>query len=167
MGGDIVTGKKVVAVNSTVNGKDKPSSLLFDQNSTKRVSHFIHIEPCQAIQISTFGLPDFAYLTVHRAFVGGGDMPQSSGCLCGEESGQMASALTTEPFKVDCKPVIVDNCTNVLFLTVPGTYLFELNSDEHLGKFLAFAEAIECCCLPTGLVIGNAKHDGYVGVAKG
>ena len=164
---EIVTGKKIVTVTSTVNGEDKPSSLLFDQNSTKRVSHFIHIEPCQAFQIYTFGLPDGAYLTVHRAFVGGGDMPQGSGCLCGVEPGQMVSALATEPFKIDCKPVVVDNCTNVLFLTVPGTYLFELNSDEHLGKFLAFAEAIECCCLPTGLIIGNAKPDGYVGVARG
>ena len=164
---EIVTGKKIVTGNSTVNGQSSPFTVLFDQRSTRRVSHFVNIEPCQAFQISTFGMPDGASLIIHRVFVGGGAMPQGGGCFCGSEAGEMVSALATEPFKIDCKPVVVDNCTNVLFLTVPGPYMFELNSDEHLGKFWAFAEAMECCCLPTGLIIGNAKPDGYVGVARG
>lgn len=158
----VITGRKIYAVGSG-SDKDGASNVLFDQKSTKTVSHFIHVEPCQAIQFSTFGLPDGAKLTLHRVLPAGGQMPQGTGCICDHEEGYGIVVSASEPLKIDCSPVELTNCNNVLYLTIPGSYMLRLNEERYLGQFWAFADAMECCCLPEGLVIGNRKGGGYVG----
>lgn len=158
----VTTGRKIYAVGSS-SDKDVSLNTLFDQKSTKTVSHFLHVEPCQALQLSTFGMPDGAVLTLHRVLLAGGSMPQGTGCICDHEEGSMLGVAASEPFMIDCKPVVLDKCNNVLFLTVPGSYVLRLNDEAYLGHFWAFADAMECCCLPDGLVIGNRKGTGYIG----
>lgn len=159
---DIVTGRKIVNVGSGAD-KDPTYNVLFDQKSVSTVSHYLHLEPCEAIQLTTFGLPDGAELSLHRILLTGGKMPQGSGCICDYEPGSLAGVAISEPVKIDCKPVVLDNCNNVLYLTMAGSYVLQLNSDKYLGQFFAFADAMDCCCLPEGLVIGNRKGNGYVG----
>lgn len=161
----ISTGRKIYNVGSGVE-KDSTAGALFDQKSTKLISHFIHIEPGQAIQLSTYGLPDGANLTIHRVLPTSGEMPQGTGCICDHEDGSSIDVAASEPFKIDCKPVVLDNCNNVLFLTVPGSYMLRLNSEAYLGLFWAFASAMDCECLPDGLVIGNCKGNGFIGVQE-
>lgn len=151
----IITGTKIVTVNSTVNGEDKPSSLLFDQTSTKTVSHFVHLPPGKVLSLSTFGLPDGAEIQVHKVILGGGKMPQGTGCLCGAEDGESLSAVVTEQLHINCRPVALTNCTTINLLNLPGSYVFVLNDEAHLGKFYMIAEEFECTCLPEALVIGN------------
>lgn len=158
----IITGRKIYGVGSGAD-KDKTANVLFDQKSTKTVSHFIHIEPCQAIQFLTFGLPEGAKLTLHRVLPIGGSMPQGSGCLCDHDEGSSVTVAASEPLKIDCKPVVIDACNNVLYLTIPGSYMLRLNEERYLGQFWAFAEAMECCCLPEGLVIGNRGSNKFIG----
>lgn len=168
---NITTGKKIVvkrveAVGGThVEGFDPTA--LFDQKSTKTTSHFLNIDSCKAMKLSTFGLKDGAYLTLHRVLLGGAVFPQSSGCLCECEDGEPIKVLANEPLKIDCKPVVLDNCNSVLFLSIPGTYVLELNDPTQLGHFLAFAEVVDCCCLPEGLVIGNRASERYIGTKRG
>ena len=162
---EIVTGRKIYAVGRSSDG-EMATNTLFDQKSTRLVSHFVHVNPCEAIQFSTFGLPEGAFLTVHRVLPMGGMMPQGSGCICDYEEGSAIDVAADEPLKIDCKPVVLDHCNNVLYLTVPGSYMLKLNSEEHLGKFWAFVEAMDCCCLPEGLVIGNRKGAGYIGTQE-
>lgn len=157
----IETGRKIVNVGQTAG--NVPSRALFDQTSTKLVSSFIHLLPCEALQLSTFNLPEGAELAVYRVLLMGGEMPQGSGCICDCEEGSPVSVAASEPFKINCEPVVLTHCNNVLFLTTPGSYTLRLNSDEYLGHFWAFAEAMECCCLPEGLIIGNRTGNGYVG----
>lgn len=165
---EIVTGKKHFTIGSGKNKEEQISSLLFDNSSTSKVSHFIHIEPCQAFKFSTFNLPDGVYLKFHRVFASGGAMPQGNGCLCDSTEAKAVGAVASEPFKIDCKPVVLDNCNGVLFLTIPGTYMLELSDESVLGQFLAFAEEVDCCCLPSGLIIGNIGSDNqYIGVKRG
>lgn len=159
----IVTGKKYHAVGSSKPSESRMSAVLFDSTSTKTVSHFIHIEPGQVFKFSTFNLPDEAKLTFHRVYTGGGVMPHSSGCLCGAEDSESVKVLASEVFKIDCWPVYLNNCTGVLFLSVPGTYMLELNDPKHLGNFLAFAEEMDAGVIPDGLLIGNCACDYYVG----
>lgn len=159
---NISTGRKIYAVGSG-SDKDLTSNTLFDQKSTKTVSHFIHVAPCQAIQLSTFGLPEGAKLTLNRVLPAGGVMPQGAGCICDHEEGSGVVVAASEPLKIACMPVELTNCNNVLFLTIPGSYMLRLNKEEYLGQFWAFADEVDCCCLPEGLVIGNRKADGYVG----
>lgn len=158
----ITTGRKIYAVGSG-SDKDLSTNILFDQKSIKTVSHFLHVEPNQAIQLSTFGLPDGAKLTLYRVLPAGGQMPQGSSCICDHEEGSSATVAASEPLRIGCLPVELTNCNNVLFLTVPGSYMLRLNNEEYLGQFWAFAEAMECSCLPEGLVIGNRKADGFIG----
>lgn len=158
---EISTGRKIVNVSGV--GKKLPTKALFDQTSTELVSPFIHLPPCEALQLSTFNLPDGAELAVYRVLLMGGEMPQGSGCICDYEEGSPVSVAASEPFKIDCKPVVLTNCNNVLYLTSPGSYILRLNSEDHLGHFWAFAEVMDCCCLPDGLVIGNRTGSGYVG----
>lgn len=160
---NITTGRKIYAVGSG-SDKDASTNTLFDQKSTKPISHFIHLEPCQALQLSTFGLPEGAKLTLHRVLPAGGKMPQGSGCICNYDEGSSVIVAASEPLKIACKPVVLDNCNNVLYLTIAGSYMLRLNDERYLGQFWAFAEAMDCCCLPDGLVIGNRNADGYVGV---
>lgn len=157
----ITTGRKLINVDKKVGGV--PSKALFDQTSTELVSSFLHLLPCEALQLSTFNLPEGAELAVHRVLLVGGEMPQGSGCICGSEEGAPVSVAASEPFRIDCKPVVLTYCNNVLYLTSPGSYVLRLNSEEYLGHFWAFAEAMECCCLPEGLVIGNRIGNDYVG----
>lgn len=151
---EIVTGRKYQSTRSS-NGEDIKSVALFDSKSTKVTSHVVTVAECSALKISTFALPDNKYLKIHRVYTGGGVMPFGTGCLCNCDDGSASSVLFSEPLKIDCKEVRVDNCTGVLFLTIPGDYMFELNDESVLGQFVAFAEEIDCCCLPSGLVIGN------------
>lgn len=162
---EIVTGKAVLVEPKTVS-EDQPRTLLFDYSSTKTVSHRVTVSECKAIRLSTFNLPEGNKLNVHRVFVGGGLMPQGYSCLCDTEEATPASAVMTEPLKIDCKPVFIDSCNSVLFLTIPGIYVLELEGDKSLlGNFLAFAEEVDCCCLPDGLIIGNRLANGsFVGV---
>lgn len=161
----ITTGKRVLTQPKTAGKAPEAvtTSFVFDKNSTNKISRPIHVDECMAVKLSTFNLPDGANLTLHRVILGGGIMPQSSGCMCGGDKGQEAYALFSEVFKIDCKPVVIDNCDGALFLTVPGTYMLELNDEAVLGSFVALAERVDCCCLPDGLIIGNAKPDTYVG----
>lgn len=158
---EISTGRKIINVNSKV--QKIPTKALFDQTSTKLVSPFLHLLPCEALQLSTFNLPAGAELAVYRVLLTGGGMPQGSGCICDYEEGSPVSVAASEPFKIDCDPVVLTHCNNVLFLTTPGSYILRLNSEDYLGHFWAFAEVMDCCCLPDGLVIGNRKGNGYVG----
>lgn len=161
----IKTGRKEVSVRASrsENG-DVEYSYLFDHKSTNTISRPIHIYDCEAKKLSTFNLPDGVKLTVHRVIVGGGVMPQGSGCLCAGEPGQQVKVLMSEPLKIECKPVVLDNCNSVLFLTIPGSYVLELSDESVLGNFLAMEDSVECCCLPDGLIIGNVGPTGYVGV---
>lgn len=158
----ITTGRTIYAVGSGPKS-ERSSNVVFNQESTKLVSHLLSVTPCEALQISTFGLPEGAKLTLHRVLPAGGSMPQGSGCICSYDEGSPVNVAASEPLKIDCKPVEIDNCNNVLYLTVAGTYMLQLNSEEFLGQFWAFAESVDCCCLPEGLVIGNRKGAGYVG----
>lgn len=151
---EIVTGKKFQAPRAS-NGEDAKSVALFDNKSARKLSHVVTVAECSALKISTFALPDNVHLKLHRVYTGGGVMPFGTGCLCNCDDGKTSSVLYSEPLKVDCKEVRVDNCTGVLFLTIPGDYMFELSDESVLGQFVAFAEEIDCCCLPSGLVIGN------------
>ena len=155
---EVVTGRKYQSTrtNSQPNDGEAVSSVtLFDSKSSKTTSHIVTVAACSAIKVSTFALPDGKYLSVHRVYTGGGVMPFGTGCLCNCDDGKASTILYSEPLKIDCKEVRVDNCTSVLFLTIPGDYVFELNDKSALGQFVAFAEEVECCCLPSGLVIGN------------
>lgn len=157
----IETGRKIVNVGNIAGNVS--SRALFDQTSTKLVSPFIHLLPCEALQLSTFNLPEGAELALYRVLLMGGEMPQGSGCICDYEEGSPVFVAASEPFKVDCKPVVLTSCNNVLFLTTPGSYTLRLNSEDYLGHFWAFAEAMKCCCLPEGLIIGNRTGNDYVG----
>lgn len=159
---NISTGRKLYGTGKGAD-VDPNYNVLFDQRSTMTVSHTVDVAPCEAIQFSTFGLPDGAKLEVHRVFRTGGAMPDGAGCICDYESGSPVSVAASEPLKIDCKPVVLDNCNNVLYLTVAGSYMLKLNSADYLGQFWAFAETMDCCCIPEGLVIGNRKGAGYVG----
>lgn len=163
---NIQTGRMDYTLSPTLQ-KDKVSSALFDNKSTRTVSHFLHVEPCQAIQLSTFGLPDGANLELHRVLPTSGAMPQGAGCICGYDEAESITASASEPLKIGCRAVVLNNCNTVLYLTIPGSYVLKLNDESYLGQFWAFAEAMECCCLPEGLVIGNRKGKGYVGVSDG
>lgn len=160
---EISTGRKTLAVGKS-GGEETPSSLLFDHKSSSAVSHFINIEPCQVFKFSTFGLPDGVTLTLHRVYLAGGVMPQGTGCICEPDPAKGVQPMATEVFKINCKPVVIDNCNGALFLSVPGTYVLELNDESKLGNFIAMAEEVECCCVPNGLLIGNVGiNDTYVG----
>lgn len=152
---EIVTGKKIQSARTSGSREDAPFTALFDSTSTKTLSHIVTVTNCATVKISTFALPDNVHLKVHRVYTGGGVMPFGTGCLCNCDEGTNSQVLFSEPFKIDCKEVRVDNCTSVLFLTVPGDYMFELSDESVLGQFVAFAEEVDCCCLPSGLIIGN------------
>ncbi len=161
---EIVTGKKIVSPSITGVVNDNPQhSYLFDYNSTNKISRPIFIDQCQAYKFSTFNLPDGVSLMFHRVIVAGGKMPQGSGCLCAGEPSSRSYLLYSEPFKIDCKQVKLTNCDGALFLTIPGTYVLELSDEKHLGNFIATADKVDCCCLPSGLIIGNVGPHGYVG----
>lgn len=149
----VSTGRKIYAIGGS--GKDRDPRALFDQKSTKLVSHVIHVLPCEAIQFSTFGLPSGATLTIHRVLLADGTMPQGYGCICDYDDGSPLVVAASEPLKIDCNPVVLNECNNVVYLTIPGSYMLKLNDESHLGQFWAFAESMECCCLPEKLVIGN------------
>lgn len=151
---EIITGRKYQAARSS-NGEDTKSVALFDSKSSKVTSHVVSVAECSALKISTFALPDGKYLKVHRVFTGGGEMPLGAGCGCSCDEGSSSRVLYSEPLKIDCKEVRIDNCTGVLFLTIPGDYMFELSDASVLGQFVSFAEEVDCCCIPSGLVIGN------------
>lgn len=160
----IVTGTKVMGVSNNGAAEERSSTVLFDKKSTSRLSHVVGISDCKALRLSAFNLGDNDSIKIHRVLLGGGEMAQGSGC-CGCLEPVKPSAITaSEEFKIDCKPVKLTKCNGVLFLTVPGHYMFELNEEASLGDVIAFAEPVECCCLPSGLVIGNEKPTGYVGV---
>lgn len=161
---NIVTGRQQASTSGSNVNDDVPSSYLFDAKSTNLISRPIFIDNCQVVKFSTFGLPDNVCLKFHRVFVGGGVPPQSYGCLCSADMGKKASILYSEIFKIDCKEVKLCNCTGVLLLSIPGTYVLELSDKAYLGQFIAMAEYIDCCCLPSGLMIGNIGKDGYIGV---
>lgn len=164
-GCSISTGRQeVLGVGSS--NDERSSKVLFDKNSTTKFSHFIEVDPCGALQLSAFGLPDNVNLILHRVIVGGGVMPQGSGCICGVDPAKPAKTLFSNPFKIDCKPVVLNNCNTVLFLTVPGTYVVEVSDPSALGKFIAYAEPTECCCLPNGLVIGNTVLGKFIGTKE-
>lgn len=159
----IETGRKEVSLGGIIH-KETGSGALFDLKSTKLTSYYLHLEACKAIQFSTFGLPDGAYLTLHRVLTTDGRMPQGAGCICDYDNGAGVDVSASEPLKVNCKPVVLDNCNTVLYLAIPGSYMLELNREEYLGQFWAFAEEVDCCCLPDGLVIGNRSGNSYIGV---
>lgn len=152
---EIITGKKIHSAQTGGKSEGVTTTVLFDSTSAKKTSHIVTVAECSAVKISTFALPDNVHLKIHRVYTGGGVMPFSSGCLCGCDDGVASKVLYSEVMKIDCKEVRVDNCTSVLFLTVPGDYMFELSDESMLGQFVAFAEEVDCCCLPSGLVIGN------------
>lgn len=164
---NIVTGQKQYSLKNAEAKEGKSYSVLFDSESVKSVSHFIHLGQGKALKFSTFNLPDGVHLAFHRVLPGGGSMPQGAGCLCDTQDGNTTYALASEPFKIDCKPVVLDNCNGVLFLTIPGVYMLELSDESALGQVLAFAEEVSCSCIPDGLIIGNAKPDTYVGTKLG
>ena len=151
---EIITGRKYQAARSS-NGEDTKSVALFDSKSSKVTSHVVSVAECSALKITTFALPDGKHLKIHRVYTGGGEMPLGSGCGCSCEDGSSSRVLFSELLKIDCKEVRIDNCTGVLFLTIPGDYMFELSDESVLGQFVAFAEEVDCCCIPSGLVIGN------------
>lgn len=165
MGCEIVTGKKVIGVSNKGSAEDRSATVLFDRNSTTQISHVVTVGDCKALKLSTFNLKDGQAIELHRVLIGGGVMAQGSGCCCDADPASPADVLASEPFKIDCKPVVLTHCFSVLFLTVPGTYMFKLNDEGMVGNVLAFAESVECCCLPSGLIIGNKAHDDYIGVA--
>lgn len=160
----IVTGKKVMGVSNSGAAEDRSSSVLFDKASVARLSHVVNVTECKALRLSAFNLGQADSITIHRVLLGGGSMPQGSGCGCTGTSSTPTTILASEVLKIDCKPVKITNCFGVLFLTIPGDYMFELNEEASLGEVLAFAEPVDCCCIPSGLVIGNEKPTGYVGV---
>lgn len=155
MSNEIVTGRSYASSSQQGSWEGKQASMLFDPKSTIKLSHVVSVPSCSALKISTFGLPNEVHLKVHRVFTGGGKIPEGMGCMCVCEDGNTSKVLLSEPLKIDCKEVRIDNCTGVLFLTIPGDYMFEVSDNSALGQFVAFAEEVDCCCLPTGLIIGN------------
>lgn len=160
----IVTGTKVLGVSNNGSAEDRSSTVLFDKNTSTRFSHVVSIDDCKALRLSAFNLSADDSITIHRVMLGGGAMAQGSGCCGCLEPASSSNILASEVFQIDCKPVKLTKCNGVLFLTVPGYYMFELNEEAKLGEVLAFAEPVDCCCLPSGLIIGNEKPQKYVGV---
>lgn len=159
---NIVTGKKVHAVQRSTGSDATNRIVLFDGQSTKTVTHVVTVAECKALKISTFALPTDKRLRIHRVFTGGGVMPQGISCACGSDEGVEATVLLSEPFRINCQDVFVDGCSGTLFLTVPGDYVLELENADVLGQFVALAEEVDCCCLPPSVTIGHEMSDGYV-----
>ena len=161
----IITGKKVHAVSRSSNAEESNRAVLFDSLSTNAVTHVVTVGECKALKISTFALPAGKKILVHRVYLGGGVMPFGSGCACGVNDGKSAIVQLSEPLRIRCCDVAIDGCAGMLFLTIPGDYVFELEDKTLLGQFVALAEEVECCCLPESTVIGSEiPTGGIVGV---
>ena len=161
----IITGKKVHAVSRSSNAEETNRAVLFDSLSTNAVTHVVTVGECKALKISTFALPAGKKILVHRVYLGGGVMPFGSGCACGADEGKSAIVQLSEPLRINCHDVAIDGCSGMLFLTIPGDYVFELEDKTLLGQFVALAEEVECCCLPQSTVIGSEViTGGIVGV---
>lgn len=161
----IITGKKVHAVSRSSSSEDANREVLFDSLSTNAVTHVVTVGECKALKISTFALPAGKKILVHRVYLGGGVMPFGSGCACGADEGKSAIVQLSEPLRIRCCDVAIDGCSGMLFLTIPGDYVFELEDKTLLGQFVALAEEVECCCLPESTVIGSEiPTGGIVGV---
>jgi hypothetical protein len=161
----IITGKKVHAVSRSSNAEETNRAVLFDSLSTNAVTHVVTVGECKALKISTFALPAGKKILVHRVYLGGGVMPFGSGCACGADEGKSAIVQLSEPLRIRCCDVAIDGCAGMLFLTIPGDYVFELEDKTLLGQFVALAEEVECCCLPESTVIGSEiPTGGIVGV---
>ena len=161
----IITGKKVHAVSRSSNAEETNRAVLFDSLSTNTVTHVVTVGECKALKISTFALPAGKKILVHRVYLGGGVMPFGSGCACGADEGKSAIVQLSEPLRIRCCDVAIDGCAGMLFLTIPGDYVFELEDKTLLGQFVALAEEVECCCLPESTVIGSEiPTGGIVGV---
>ena len=161
----IITGKKVHAVSRSSNAEETNRAVLFDSLSTNTVTHVVTVGECKALKISTFALPAGKKILVYRVYLGGGVMPFGSGCACGADEGKSAIVQLSEPLRINCHDVAIDGCSGMLFLTIPGDYVFELEDKTLLGQFVALAEEVECCCLPQSTVIGSEViTGGIVGV---
>ena len=158
----IITGKKVHAVSRSSNAEETNRAVLFDSLSTNTVTHVVTVGECKALKISTFALPAGKKILVHRVYLGGGVMPFGSGCACGADDGKSAIVQLSEPLRIRCCDVAIDGCAGMLFLTIPGDYVFELEDKTLLGQFVALAEEVECCCLPESTVIGSPITTGSI-----
>lgn len=161
----IVTGTRLVS--SSISATDRevsPNKYLFDDKSVSRYSYPVMIHDGQVCKLSTFNLPDEVELVLHRVLIAGNNLP-SDGC-CGAFSVQQAMIQASEVFKIGCKPVVLNNCDSVLFLTVPGIYMLEVSNEDAIGNFTAIADIVDSKYLPNALIIGNIGVEGIVGVKK-
>jgi hypothetical protein len=82
-------------------------------------------------------------------------MPQGYGCICSAEPGSPTNVELSEPFKINGEVVKITNANSALFLTIPGTFMLEMNDTSLVGKIFCTISKAECCCLPNKLIIGN------------
>lgn len=159
----IVTGRREVVKNPDCTGSaEYKYDYVFDTKSENTISKPIYIDNNQIFKFSTFNLPDGVKLIFNRVQTGGGVMPQGSNC-CVDTCGRKTVIISSEVFKIHCKPVVLNNCNSVLFLSVPGTYILELDTPSALGQFVVQAEPVEGF-IPTSLIIGCEAPDHIVGV---
>lgn len=161
----IVTGTRLVSCGTSSSDREvSPNKYLFDDKSVSRYSYPIMIHDGQVYKLSTFNLPDDVELTLHRILIAGNNLP-SDGC-CGVFSVQQAMIQASEVFKIGCKPVVLNNCDSVLFLTIPGIYMLEVSDEDAIGNFTAIADLVDSKHLPNAMIIGNLGLEGIVGVKK-
>lgn len=137
---------------------------LFNHLSKNGISHVVSVTDKNPILISSFGLYTGVKIGVHKVLVKGGGYPEGCECGCDCIEGDDPSIRVSEPLQIDCKPVTINECNNVLYLTIPGFYMFRVNEEEHVGKFILLAEPVSQKDLPTGLVIGNRFSNEFVGI---
>lgn len=162
---NITTSIKRFGINSGAN-KDQPPEELFNHFSKSRTSHVITVTPSNPILISSFGLGDDVKITLHKVRVSGGTYPIPGDCICTCIEGDDPSISDSEPLLIQCKPVIIDKCMNIIYLTIPGHYAFQIDKEEHIGTFILLAEPVPLHTIPNGLVIGNRFNDKYIGVKE-
>lgn len=160
----IVTGRSVVSTKYCGNAnQDVPYAYIFDSKSTDVISRPIYIDNCMVYKFQTFNLPEDTKIFFHRVLTGGGLVPTGEGCLCNDETVSKTTVIGNELFKIGCKPVTLDSCNGVLFLSIPGTYMLELSNPAALGQVIVMAEQVDGY-IPPSLIIGNPKPEHYVGV---
>jgi hypothetical protein len=149
--------------------------VLFDQNSTSRVSPVFSVWPGYVSLISLFGMKNAftkqdgalyntACIVVQKVTVAGAALPQVQDS-CGKDLNAVIAGIPRgvvdrfEDVMQDCGNAwVINPCNNYAIITIPGFYQLKVADEAQLGEFYVeqiTVKAEHAIMYPSGLILGN------------